>query len=248
MSWDAVILKVQGPFRSIEEVADEDYLPLGSIASVAERIRAAFPNAEWSSPIWATWRLDDNTGVTIDLEGVESSHSILVSVSGSGNPIPHLLAVARANDWVVLDCSTTEFLNPDEASTEGWDGYQSLMGSLPEPIPGSVDQAPPQAPQQPPPQPPPPAAPEPPPSTPKKKQAAKPKKQQAAKPKKQKAAKPKKQKAAKRVKRKVKRQTVAKKSRHRKKGLKKKVAQKRNPKKKVPGKKGSRKKTAKKKK
>ena len=53
MSWDAVILKVQGQFRPIEEVADEDYLPLGGIEAVAERIRAAFPNAEWSSATWA---------------------------------------------------------------------------------------------------------------------------------------------------------------------------------------------------
>jgi hypothetical protein len=146
MSWDAVILKVQGPFRPIEEVADEDYLPLGSIEAVAERIRASFPNAEWSSATWATWGLDGDTGVTIDLEGVESSNSILVSVSGSGNPVPHLLALARTNDWVVLDCSTTEFINPDEGSSEGWEGYQSLMSELPEPTPGSEVQPPPQAP------------------------------------------------------------------------------------------------------
>lgn len=155
MSWDAVILKIQGPFRPVEEVADEDYLPLGSIESVTERIRAAFPGSEWSGPTWATWSLNEDTGVTIDLEGVESSNSIVVSVSGSGNPVPHLLALARANDWVVLDCSTTQFLNPDEGSSEGWEGYQSVMSRLPEPIADSVDQAPPQVAPQAPPEPPP---------------------------------------------------------------------------------------------
>jgi hypothetical protein len=160
MSWDAVILKIQGPFRPIEEVADEDYLPLGSVESVAERIRAAFPGAEWSSPTWATWGLDGNTGVTIDLEGVDSSNSILVSVSGSGNPVPHLLALARTNDWVVLDCSTTEFINADEGSSEGWEGFQSVMSELPEPTSGSGDQPPPQAPPLTPPEPAPQAAPQ----------------------------------------------------------------------------------------
>jgi hypothetical protein len=173
MSWDAVILKIQGPFRPIEEVADEDYLPIGSIESVAERIRTAFPGAEWSSPTWATWGLDGDTGVTIDLEGVESSNSIVVSVSGSGNPVPHLLALARANDWVVLDCSTTEFLNPDVGSSEGWEGYQSVMSRLPEPIADSVDQTPPQVAPQAPPDTPPRTPPQTPPRTKQKKKATK---------------------------------------------------------------------------
>lgn len=212
MSWDAVMLKINGPFRPIEEVADEDYLPLGSLESVAERIRAVFPNAEWSSP---TWALDYDTGVTIDLEGVESSNSILVSVSGSENPIPHLLALARANDWVVLDCSTTEFLNPDEVSSEGWEGYQSLMGSLPEPIPGSGDQAPPPtAPQ---------TAPLTPPRTRKKKKAAK-----------KVERKVKRQTAAKKVQPK---KTRSKKKSPKKKSPKKKHAKKKNLKKKRPKKK-----------
>lgn len=241
MSWDAVILKIQGPFRPIEEVADEDYLPLGSIESVAERIRSAFPGAQWSNPTWATWSLDGDTGVTIDLEGVESSNSILVSVSGSGNPVPHLLAVARANDWVVLDASTTEFINPDEGASEGWEGYQSVRDRLPLPIPDSGDQTLPETPPEPspqtPPQTPPPAAPETPPRAPKKKTAVKPKKK----------------KAARKVKRTVKRQKAAKQAKRRKTNRKKKKVAKQRPKKKVPGKKaarkkGARKKTAKKKK
>jgi hypothetical protein len=110
MSWDAVILKINGPFRPIEEVADEDYLPLGGIEAVAERIRAGLPHAKWSGPSYATWEMDYDTVVTIDLEGVESSNAVLVSVSGNGNPIPPLVALANANDWVVLDGSTSELL------------------------------------------------------------------------------------------------------------------------------------------
>ncbi len=130
MSWEAVVLKINGPFRPIGNVADEDFLPLGSVDSVADRIRAAFPGAEWSSPTWANWGLDADTGVTIDLGPVESDNMIMVSVSGTGNPVPHLLALAGANDWVVLDCSTSELLNPDEGSSEGWEGYQSLLKGL----------------------------------------------------------------------------------------------------------------------
>jgi hypothetical protein len=130
MSWDAVILKIRGPARPIEEVGDDDYLPLGSLESVASKVRAAFPNAEWSNETYAFWKLDDDTAFMIELQNVESSNSIHVSVSGSGNPIPRLLALATANEWVVLDCGTSEFVSADEVSSEGWEGYQSLLESL----------------------------------------------------------------------------------------------------------------------
>ena len=66
----------------------------------------------------------------IDLGSVESSNAIFVSVSGSGNPIPHLLALAAANDWVVMDMGTSEFLSEDDVESAGWEGYQKLLGTL----------------------------------------------------------------------------------------------------------------------
>src|SRR5690606_16527957 len=40
MSWDAVILKIRGDARPIEDVGNDDYLPLGSLQSVAAKVRA----------------------------------------------------------------------------------------------------------------------------------------------------------------------------------------------------------------
>jgi hypothetical protein len=114
----------------MEDVADEDYLPLGTAESVAEAIRAAFPGAQWSGPTSAIWALDEDTAVMINFADVESTNAIQVSVSGTGNRIPHLLALANANAWVVLDCATTEFLSESDSATEGWAGYQSLLQQL----------------------------------------------------------------------------------------------------------------------
>ena len=47
MSWDAVIVRIRGPFRPIAEVDADDYLPLGTLDSVASAVRSAFPDAEW---------------------------------------------------------------------------------------------------------------------------------------------------------------------------------------------------------
>ena len=66
----------------------------------------------------------------IELEDVESSNSIQVSASGSGDPIPQLLALASANEWVVLDCGTSELIDAEDLSTAGWEGYQSLLKEL----------------------------------------------------------------------------------------------------------------------
>jgi hypothetical protein len=130
MSWDAVILKIRGPARPIAEVADDEYLPLGSLETVTQKIRAAFPNAEWTTDTYALWKLDDDTAFMIELQHVESSHSIHVSVSGGGNPIPCLVSLATANEWVVLDCGTSEFINAVDDSSEGWEGYNTLLRGL----------------------------------------------------------------------------------------------------------------------
>ena len=126
MSWDAVLLRIRGPIRPVEDLADEDYQPLGDPESVATAIRAAFPSARWESPTDACYVLDEYTAVRIELKHIVSSNSLHVTVSGPGDPIPALLALTNANGWVILDCQTTEFINPANPSYEGWSGYNSL--------------------------------------------------------------------------------------------------------------------------
>ena len=62
MSWDAVIVRIRGPFRPISDVAANDYLPLGALKSVAAAVRAAFPDGEWDSPSHANRELDEHNG------------------------------------------------------------------------------------------------------------------------------------------------------------------------------------------
>ncbi len=130
MSWDAVIVRIRGPFRPIADVAANDYLPLGSLDAVTIVIRAAFPDAEWNSPTHCQRELDKYTGMLIELENVETSNSIHLSVSGPGNPVPDLLALANANGWVVIDCSSSEFIDPRSIESEGFAGYKSMWEDL----------------------------------------------------------------------------------------------------------------------
>jgi len=130
MSWDAVILRIRGPFRPAREVKESDYLPLGSFKSVAAAIRSEFPSAKWESPTRAYGALDKDTGITFDLQEGEGYNFVLVSVSGSADPIPALLRLANANGWVILDVQNSEFIDPANPSREGWSGYRSLVEDI----------------------------------------------------------------------------------------------------------------------
>jgi hypothetical protein len=127
VSWDAVILRIRGPLRPAAEVAESEYLSLGSPGSVAAAIRATFPSADWEGPTRAHGSLDEYTAITFDLQEVDGYSFVLVSVSGSRDPIPSLLELANANDWVVLDVQNAAFIDPANPSRKGWLGYRSLV-------------------------------------------------------------------------------------------------------------------------
>jgi hypothetical protein len=130
MSWDAVILRIHGPFRPAREVAESEYLPLGSLESVAAAIGSAFPSAVWDHATYAHCSLDKYTAIIFDLQGVETSNCVLVKVSGSRDPIPSLLELAHTNNWVVMDMQRGDFIDPAKPSRQGWLGYRSLVQGI----------------------------------------------------------------------------------------------------------------------
>jgi hypothetical protein len=61
---------------------------------------------------------------------VETSNSIHVSVSGPGNLVPDLLSLANANGWIVIDCSSSEFIDPNSVESGGFAGYKAMWHDL----------------------------------------------------------------------------------------------------------------------
>jgi hypothetical protein len=129
MSWDVALVKISGGFRPIAEVEPGDYLPLGGAEAVRAAIRSAFPTAEWSNPRWAVC-IGSGFEIEFHLDGVESAGSVLLHVHGSGDPIPSLLKLTEANEWLAVDCSTGEFIDPKNPSYEGWEGFKSLVEGI----------------------------------------------------------------------------------------------------------------------
>ena len=116
MSWDVVIVRIRGKFRPIEEVEEEDYLPLGDLKTVRAAVRSAFPRAEWSNPTWAVYGHGDFQ-IEFSLDGVESDNAIVLHVHGPGDPIPSVLKLTEANGWLAIDCSSGEFIDPANPSS-----------------------------------------------------------------------------------------------------------------------------------
>jgi hypothetical protein len=129
MSWDVALVKIRGEFRPIEDVDNEDYVALGELDDVRQAIGRAFPSAKWSSPTWAVYE-GPGFGIEFALDGVESSNSVILHVHGSGDPIPSLLRLTQANGWLAVDCSTGEFIDPNDPSYEGWEGFKSLVEGI----------------------------------------------------------------------------------------------------------------------
>ena len=72
--------------------------------------------------------------ISTHLPGVDWSDPIMVHVRGRGDAIAAMLAFANPLGWSLLDCSTGEFLDPENPSSEGWTGFQAFrdqdLGSL----------------------------------------------------------------------------------------------------------------------
>jgi hypothetical protein len=100
------------------------------IENVAAAIRSAFPTAEWDGPTHAHGGLDECTGILFDFHEVEGYNFVHVSVNGTRDPIPLLLGLVNANNWVILDIQNGEFIDPANPSHQGWLGYRSLVQSV----------------------------------------------------------------------------------------------------------------------
>jgi len=115
MSRDVAIVRIRGKFRPVEEVEEEDYLPLGDLKKVTAAVKSAFPSAKWSNTTWAVY-VGPDFEIEIDLEGVESGNTIVLHVHGDGDAAPAVLKLTEANGWLAIDVSCGEFIDPDNPS------------------------------------------------------------------------------------------------------------------------------------
>ena len=124
MSWDVMVFKfLGGPPHGADSIKEENLRALGPAEDVRQGISALLPGVDWSSP---TWGLFDGDGFSIEFN-VGSKNLIdnmMLHVRGGGNAIATILSFANPLGWSLFDCSTGEFLDPEQPSQSGWVGFQ----------------------------------------------------------------------------------------------------------------------------
>ena len=123
MSWDVVVCNFQGsPPDSPEELPDE-LEPLGTAAAVRDSISKYLPGVNWTDA-----RSGDYSGegfnIELSLDDDDPVETVMLSVHGGGDPLSAIMSFVLPNNWSLLDGSTGAFLDLDDPSQAGWEGFQ----------------------------------------------------------------------------------------------------------------------------
>ena len=124
MSWDVMVFDFGGSPPSSEN-AGPDLRPksMGTPEEVRAKIAAHLEGIDWSDP---TWGLYEGPGYSFEFIMGDKQHidGFTLAVRGEGDAIAGLLQFAKPNGWSLFDCTTGEFIEPDNPSDAGWVGFQ----------------------------------------------------------------------------------------------------------------------------
>ncbi|HVW01357.1 MAG TPA: hypothetical protein VHB77_13485 [Planctomycetaceae bacterium] len=129
MSWDVMVFNVGGDPKPLEQMDDYPPLPMGTPAEVRESIDAYLPGVDWSNPRWGLY-IGDGFSFEFNMTDEAQETGFMVHVRGSGDAIGDLLKFAVPNRWSLLDCSTSEWINPQNPSQQGWAGFQAYRDKI----------------------------------------------------------------------------------------------------------------------
>ena len=125
MSWDVFIQDLPPEARSVRDVPDEfEPRPLGSRAEVAGRIRAAFPDADFTDPTWGRLQRE---GYSIDISMGDDDEvsGITLHVRGSDDAVGAVVKLIDTVGGRALDSWTGELFDQAIAlhSIRRWRAY-----------------------------------------------------------------------------------------------------------------------------
>lgn len=113
MSWDVIAY-------------DRTNKPLGKPAKVRAVLAKRLKGLDWSDPTNGIY-FGDGFSFEVWLGEQDPVINVIFGVRGGGDPLPVLVAIARAEGWSLTDASSSEDLDLDAPSSESWEGYQDLV-------------------------------------------------------------------------------------------------------------------------
>ena len=125
MSWDVFIQDLPPDARSVRDIPDE-FRPaaLGSRSEVIERIKSAFPEADFTDPAWGRLEAD---GYSIDISVGDDGDitGVTLHVRGSDDAVDAVVRLIDALGGKAVDSWTGEFFDQAVArhSIQRWRAY-----------------------------------------------------------------------------------------------------------------------------
>jgi hypothetical protein len=124
MSWDAFLVRIKG--KSIpENTWEAEEIPLGTRKQVIDAILAEFPAARQQSTSEFLYT-DGHLSIGFTLKGKSPVREVALEVRGAGDPITPLLHLATSNGWLIMDVSTSEYIDPKKPSKSGYGQYVKM--------------------------------------------------------------------------------------------------------------------------
>jgi hypothetical protein len=130
MSWDVSIMKFSRPYQSVADIpTNEKPLPLGSRASVHQRVLLEFPGTNWADPAWGKW--DGPAGsVEFNLGKRDPAEGLMLHVRAGSEVVASIVRLCRTNGWQGIDCSSGDFIEMSDDPTQGlksWATYRDQV-------------------------------------------------------------------------------------------------------------------------
>jgi hypothetical protein len=130
MSWDVMVFNMRGKSPpSLEQLQESDYEPLGPAAVVRQHISALLPGIDWSDPAWGIYE-GDGFSIEFNVGKDDPIDNMMLHVRGGGDAISAITKFVRLPGWSALDCSTSEFLDLENPSQAGWEGFQAFRDNI----------------------------------------------------------------------------------------------------------------------
>jgi hypothetical protein len=103
---------------------ESDCEPLGPAGVVRQQISALLPGIDWSDPTWGVYE-GDGFSIEFSVGDDDPIDAMMLHVRGGDDAISKIVTFTRPLGWSALDCSTGQFLDLENPSQEGWEGFQA---------------------------------------------------------------------------------------------------------------------------
>ncbi|WP_411347600.1 hypothetical protein [Paenibacillus sp. WLX2291] len=128
MSWDVMILHITGEITDIEEITEDQVIPLGSKHTVIDRLRSLFPDGDFRDSAWGTLERE-HYFIEFNIGSEEEIDSIMLHIRGDDDAIEVLRIINEETGWTLIDDGEgiIDFADHPEKGFQKWQQYRDQV-------------------------------------------------------------------------------------------------------------------------